>query len=88
MLLEVRESDIFEREGQDLFVAVPVSPAVAALVARLRARFDDWCAHKTDFERQELSVPQTGDWSKAAATDLFYIRGSTGRTPPEHSRGK
>ena len=61
-------------------------PAVAALVARLRARFDDWCAHKTDFERQELSVPQTGDWSKAAATDLFYIRGSTGRTPPEHSR--
>ena len=31
VLLEVRESDIFEREGQDLFVSVPVSPAVAAL---------------------------------------------------------
>ena len=29
--LEVRSSDIFEREGQDLFVDVPVSPVVAAL---------------------------------------------------------
>ena len=29
--LEVRASDIFEREGQDLFVDVPVSPVVAAL---------------------------------------------------------
>ena len=31
VLLEVRSSDIFEREGQDLFVDIPVSPAVAAL---------------------------------------------------------
>ena len=31
VLLEVRESDIFEREGQNLFVDIPVSPAVAAL---------------------------------------------------------
>ena len=61
-------------------------PAVAALVARLRARFDDWCAHKGDFERQELGVPQTDDWTKAASTDMFYIRGSVGRTPPEHTR--
>ena len=61
-------------------------PAVAALVARLRARFDDWCAHKSDFERQELSVPQTDDWAKAGSTDLFYIRGGIGRPPPEHSR--
>ena len=61
-------------------------PAVRSLVARLRARFDDWCAHKSDFERQELSVPQTGDWENAASTDMFYIRGSTGRTPPEHTR--
>ena len=29
--LEVRPSDIFEREGQDLFVDIPVSPVVAAL---------------------------------------------------------
>ena len=29
--LAVRPSDIFEREGQDLFVDIPVSPAVAAL---------------------------------------------------------
>ena len=29
--LAVRESDIFEREGQDLFVNVPVSPVTAAL---------------------------------------------------------
>ena len=31
ILLSVRESDIFEREGQDLFVDVPVSPVTAAL---------------------------------------------------------
>ena len=31
VLLNVRESDIFEREGLDLFVDIPVSPAVAAL---------------------------------------------------------
>ena len=61
-------------------------PAVARLVSRLRARFDDWCAHKGDFERQELAVPQTDDWAKAGATDMFYLRGSVGRTPPEHSR--
>ena len=29
--LEVRASDIFERDGQDLFVDIPVSPVVAAL---------------------------------------------------------
>ena len=61
-------------------------PAVRSLVSRLRARFDDWCAHKSDFERQELSVPQTDDWAKAASTDMFYLRGGVGRTPPEHSR--
>ncbi len=31
VLLNVRESDLFERDGQDLFVDVPVSPIVAAL---------------------------------------------------------
>ena len=31
VLLDVRESDIFEREGPNLFVDIPVSPAVAAL---------------------------------------------------------
>ena len=31
VLLEVRDSEIFEREGQNLFVDIPVSPAVAAL---------------------------------------------------------
>lgn len=60
--------------------------AVVRLVERLRARFDDWCAHKADFERQELIVPHADDWSKAGETDLFYLRGSVGRTPPEHTR--
>ena len=31
VLLDVRESDIFEREGPNLFVDIPVSPVVAAL---------------------------------------------------------
>ena len=31
VLLNVRESDIFEREGADLFVDIPVSPVLAAL---------------------------------------------------------
>lgn len=31
VLLEVRPSDIFEREGNDLFVDIPVSPVTAAL---------------------------------------------------------
>ena len=31
VLLNVRESDIFEREGSDLFVDIPVSPIMAAL---------------------------------------------------------
>ena len=60
-------------------------PVVGKLVARLRARFDDWCAHKGDFERQELIVPNTADWAKAAKTDLVYIRGGVGRPPPQHS---
>ena len=67
-------------------LAADEPPAVGRLVARLRARFDDWCAHKGDFERQELAVPQTGDWAKAGTTDMFYIRGAVGRTPPEHTR--
>ena len=67
-------------------LAVGEQAPVRTLVARLRARFDDWCAHKADFERQELGVPQTDDWSKAGSTDMFYIRGSVGRTPPEHTR--
>ena len=67
-------------------IAAGEPSVVASLVARLRARFDDWCAHKGDFERQDLGVPQTGDWAKAASTDMFYIRGSVGRTPPEHTR--
>ena len=31
MLIGVGQSDIFERDGQDLFVDIPVSPVVAAL---------------------------------------------------------
>ena len=31
ILLSVRESELFEREGQDLFVDIPVSPVTAAL---------------------------------------------------------
>ena len=67
-------------------LAAQEPPAVGRLVARLRARFDDWCAHKADFERQEMAVPQTDDWAKAGATDMFYLRGGVGRTPPEHTR--
>ena len=80
------ESQCREALDEAARLAEGEQPAVAALVARLRARFDDWCAHKSDFERQELSVPQTDDWAKAGSTDLFYIRGGIGRPPPEHSR--
>ena len=61
-------------------------PAVSGLVARIRARFDDWCAHKNDFERQELIVPNTADWNKANSSEQFYLRGAIGRNPPESSR--
>lgn len=67
-------------------LAAAEQPAVRKLVSRLRARFDDWCAHKNDFERQEMIVPQTDDWSKAATSDMFYIRRAVGRTPSEYTR--
>ena len=73
------------RKALDEAAALADHPVSARLVARLRGRFDDWCAHKADFERPELIVPNTTDWAKAAVTDRFYLRGSVGRQPPQYS---
>ena len=56
-------------------------PQVGGLIRRLRADFEEWMTHVTDFDVPDVTVPKTGDWEKALVLDTFRFRNNPGRMP-------